>query len=166
MRPNQSPRRQPRDLLLIGYGNTLRGDDGVGVRVAEAVDQWQLPGIRAITCQQLTPELAEAVAGAGQVFFVDAAVDAPREVRLRPLEPALSSQLMAHAADPRTLLAIARDVFGSCPPAWWLTIPIETTHFSGDLSPLARRGRDQALECLRAWMASPNSTPRPGIARP
>ena len=25
------------DLLVIGYGNTLRGDDGLGPRVAEAV---------------------------------------------------------------------------------------------------------------------------------
>ena len=30
------------DLLVIGYGNTLRGDDGLGPRVAEAVERQEL----------------------------------------------------------------------------------------------------------------------------
>ena len=140
--------------LIVGYGNTLRGDDGVGVRVAEEVEAWNLPCVRAIACHQLMPELAEAVAEASRVLFVDAAVDSPRELRLRPLQAAESSQLLAHAADPRILLAIARDVYGHCPPAAWLTIPIETTPFSDQLSTTARRGYDLALDQVRQWLAS------------
>jgi len=34
------------DYLIIGYGNTLRGDDGAGPRVAEAVAGWGLPNVR------------------------------------------------------------------------------------------------------------------------
>ena len=45
-----------RDFLVIGYGNTLRGDDGVGPRVAVAVEDLQLPGVRTLVCQLLTPE--------------------------------------------------------------------------------------------------------------
>ena len=63
-------------------------------------------------------------------MFVDAAVDAPKEVQLRKLEPSETTQLMAHAADPRTMLALARDVFGHCPEAWWLTIPAVKLDFS------------------------------------
>ena len=114
-----------RDFLVIGYGNELRGDDGVGPKVAAAVEALHLPGVRTLICQQLSPEHAEPVSQARLVVFVDAAVDAPREVQFRKLEPAGSSQLMAHAADPRTMLALARDVFGHCPEAWWLTIPAE-----------------------------------------
>ena len=46
-------------LLVIGYCNTLRSDDGVGPRVAEAVEALDLPGVRAIVRGLLTPELAE-----------------------------------------------------------------------------------------------------------
>ena len=102
-------------LLVIGYGNTLRGDDGVGPRVAEAIEKLNLPGVRTLVCQQLSPEYADPVSRAHTVVFVDAAVDAPREVQFRKLEPGESSQLMAHAANPRTLLALARDVFGHAP---------------------------------------------------
>lgn len=137
------------ELLVIGYGNTLRSDDGVGPKVAEAVAALCLPGVRTVACDLLTPELAEPVAHAGSVIFVDAALDPPRQVQWRPLQPSDSCQLMAHAASPQKLLALARDVFGRAPTAWWLTIPIENTRIGEELSPLARRGLDAAINEVR-----------------
>jgi hydrogenase maturation protease len=146
---NQSTDPAP-ELLVIGYGNELRGDDGVGPKVAAAVEALHLPGVQTLICQQLSPEHAEPVSQARVVVFVDAAVDAHREVQFRKLEPTGSSQLMAHAADPRTMLALARDVFGHCPEAWWLTIPAEHTGFSEQLSPSVRRGLEEAVGRIRA----------------
>ncbi len=103
--------------LIIGNGNTLRGDDDVGPRVAETVAALALPGVCTLVCPQLSPEHADPIAQARTVIFVDAAVDAPGKVQLRKIEPADTSQLMAHAADPRTMLALARDVFGRAPEA-------------------------------------------------
>ena len=137
-------------LLVIGYGNTLRCDDGVGPKVAAAVEALKLPGVRTLICQQLSPELAEPVSHADRVVFVDAAVDAPKEVQLHPLKPGESSQLMAHAADPRTLLALARDVFGHPPKAWWLTIPAVKLGFGETLSPEAELGLLEAVESIRS----------------
>ena len=138
------------DFLVIGYGNTLRGDDGVGPRVAEAVGALALPGVRTLACPMLTPELADPISQARVAIFVDAAVDAPQEVQLRKLEPNETSQLMAHAADPRTMLALARDVFGHAPAAWWLTIPVVKLDFSEDLSPEAQRGFAEAVEKIKS----------------
>jgi hydrogenase maturation protease len=135
---------------VIGYGNTLRGDDGAGPRAAEAVAAMNWPGVRALVCPMLTPELADPVSRACVVIFVDASVDGPREVLLRRLEPAESGQIMAHAADPRTLLALARDVFGRAPEAWWLTIPAVKFDFDEEMSPVARRGLAAALEKIQA----------------
>lgn len=133
-------------LLVIGYGNELRGDDGVGVRLAEALERMKLPSVRVIACRQLTPELAEPVSQAREAVFVDASLESSAELALRPLEPASTGQIMAHAADPRTLLALARDLFGHCPSARWLTIPIENTEFGDHLSPLAKRGLARAIQ--------------------
>jgi hydrogenase maturation protease len=139
----------PAGVLVIGYGNTLRRDDGVGPRVADAVATLALPGVRALACPLLTPELAEAISRARVAIFVDAAVDAPREVQLRKLAPADTSQIMTHAASPATLLALARDVFGHAPEAWWLTIPGEDLSLGEELSPLAQRGFELAVEEIR-----------------
>lgn len=142
-----------RELLVIGYGNELRGDDGVGPKVAAAVEALHLPGVVTLICQQLSPEIAEPVSQARRVVFVDASVEASRDVQLRKLEPAVSSQIMAHAADPCTMLALARDVFGHCPEAWWLTIPAEYTGFSEELSPPVRQRANVAIERIRALAA-------------
>jgi hydrogenase maturation protease len=139
------------ELLVIGYGNTLRGDDGVGPRVAEAIGHLHLPGVQTLICPLLTPELAEPIARAEKVIFVDAAVDAPKEVQWRKLEPNESSQLMAHAADPRTMLALARDVFGRVPEAWWLTIPAVDLGFREDFSPEVQHGFDEAVKKIQAF---------------
>ena len=160
---------QPAGFLVIGYGNTLRGDDGVGPRVAEAVEKLNLPGMRTLTCQQLSPEYADPVSRAHTVVFVDAEIVQGSEfkvpsswtpnpepstlncelIRLRRLEPGESSQLMAHAADPRTLLALARDVFGHAPQAWWLTIPAVKLDFSEILTPEAQRGFAEAVKKIQ-----------------
>ena len=137
--------QSPAGLLVIGYGNTLRGDDGVGPKVADAVEALALTGVRVLVCPLLTPELAEPISRAAIVIFVDAAVDAPLEVQRRKLEPAPSSQVMAHAANPATLLALARDVFGHAPDAWLLTIPVTELGIGETLSPLAQRGFDLAI---------------------
>ena len=140
-------------LLILGYGNTLRRDDGVGPQVADAVAALHLPGVQTLAAPLLTPELADPVSRADTVVFVDAAVDAPREVQLRPLPPAESSQIMAHAASPATLLALARDVFGRAPRGWLLTIPAEDLGIGEDFTPLARRGLEEAVKRIRGLAA-------------
>ena len=132
-------------ILVIGYGNTLRGDDGVGPRVAEAIESLHLPGVETLVCQQLSPEQSEAISRAEKVIFVDAAINTS-EVQMWQLDPADSSQLLAHSADPRTLLALSRDVYGHAPSAWWLTIPAERMEFCEGFSPKTKKGFSVAVE--------------------
>jgi len=143
------------EVLIIGYGNTLRGDDGVGPRVAEAVAQLCLPGVKTLICPLLTPELADPISRAAKVIFVDAAVDASHEVQWLKLEPNETSQIMAHAADPRTMLALARDVFGRVPEAWWLTIPAVELGFGEEFSPAVQRDFSVAVNKIRDFCHSP-----------
>ena len=161
------------ELLVIGYGNSLRRDDGVGPRVAEAIEELHLPGVRTLVCQLLTPEYADPIARARRVVFVDAEIVQGSEfkvpasgipnpepatlnrepIRWRKLEPGETSQLMAHAADPRTMLALARDVFGHAPEAWWLTIPAIHLGFGTDYSPEAEAGFHTAVAEIRRLAA-------------
>lgn len=137
-------------LLVIGYGNELRRDDGVGAKVAAAVAEWGLPGVRSIACHQLTPELTSPIAAATHVVFVDAALGAGGSVECCEIGPDENSEVMTHATNPASLLALARQAFGRCPPASWLTIPVLELDFGEELSPLAREGSNIALEKIRS----------------
>jgi len=138
------------NLLVIGYGNTVRQDDQAGPGVAERIEALRLPGVRTLACAQLAPEHAEAVAQAQAVVFVDAQAGPQRLGSLQPVRPGVSLQVTTHAAEPSTVLALARDVFGHAPPGWLLTVPAARFGFGTDLSPLTRRGMDLAVaEVLR-----------------
>ena len=134
--------------LVIGYGNTLRRDDGLGPRLADTIEQLKLPGVQTISPALLTPELAEPIAQACRVVFVDASIEPQATVKLRRLSAAPSSQIMAHTADPKTLLALARDVFGHAPQAWSLTIPAYDLTLGEHLSPKARPALARAVKKL------------------
>jgi hydrogenase maturation protease len=137
-------------FLVVGYGNTVRSDDGAGPRVAAVVEHLRLPGVRTIGCTQLTPELADPVAHARKVVFVDAAVGGAVAVGVQELDPSESSQILAHAVDPRVLLALARDAFGRAPGAWLVTVPGAEFGYGEELSPRARRGVDEAVRTVQA----------------
>jgi hydrogenase maturation protease len=133
------------ELLVIGYGNELRGDDGVGPRVARAVAGWQRPGVRALAVHQLTPELADELATVGRVVFVDAAADADGVVCWRHVHPAGAPARLGHAGDPGWLLGLADALTGRSPRAWLATIPARELGYCETLSPAAMRGATAVL---------------------
>ncbi|MFY9923016.1 MAG: hydrogenase maturation protease [Opitutaceae bacterium] len=138
------------EVLVIGYGNTLRQDDGVGPYVAERFEELGLPGVRTLVEAQLSPEHAEVISMAKAVVFVDAAATEARDAELRPLSAAESSEVTAHSLEPATLLALCRDVYGRVPNAWWLTIRAEQLGFGEEFSSQAWTGVAAALGELRS----------------
>ncbi|MFN8474355.1 MAG: hydrogenase maturation protease [Anaerolineae bacterium] len=139
--------------LVIGYGNDLRGDDGIGPRVADAVAAWRQPGVEALTLTQLAPEVAANLASAERVVFVDA--DARPDaagVALQRLDAAPEVGALTHGAHPRALLALCQAVYGRCPAAWLLTVPARRFDLGAPLSPDAEAGVAQALPLLLAWL--------------
>lgn len=141
--------------LIIGYGNTLRGDDGVGPRFAHAVAGWNLTHVRTLSLHGLVPELADDLSKAARVIFADAAAG-QTEVTLVPLTP--SPGRAGHASDPAELLALAESVYGRRPDAYLLALPAHCFDFGEQLSPLANTGLVAALE----WMWNAIAPARPG----
>ena len=108
------------ESLVVGYGNLLRADDGLGWIVAQQLSASPLPGnARVIAAHQLTPELAEPIGDARLVVFVDArAGDHPGRVDCRVIAPASAGALaLSHDVDPPSLLEMARLLYGGRPAA-------------------------------------------------
>lgn len=108
--------------LVIGYGNTLRGDDGVGQVVALQLAQ-KYPDMDILTPHQLLPELVEPISKAALVIFIDANVEGePGQITMRKIQPQDGGDAFSHTVSPEGLLAGARDLFDHAPPAWLVTI--------------------------------------------
>ena len=138
-------------LWVIGYGNELRGDDGVGPRVARAVGRLGLPAVRVMAVQQLTPELAEPLAAASAVVFVDAAVEGtPGTVEVVRCGTVDLGVPLGHIADPHSLLALAASVFGRAPSAWLVKVNVSEVGVGERMSAAAERGVVAAVKAVRA----------------
>ena len=133
----------PACCLIIACGNTLRGDDGAGPWLAEwAANRFRSEnGVRVLSRQQWAPELAEEVARAESVLFVDCSAEsAPGAVKIDSIEPSAGSAgLATHHLDATQLLALGRDLYDSLPRnAKLLTIGAGSTElgdvFSGPVN--------------------------------
>lgn len=133
------------EIMVIGYGNEMRGDDGVGPFVAACIDAANLPGIVARTVHQLTPEMAAEIAETRRVIFVDARADG-EEVLVQRLETAERDEWCAHRTDPAALLALTQAVYGSVPEAWWVTTPGFCFEVGEGLSPRAQEAARKAVD--------------------
>jgi len=140
-------------LVVIGYGNELRCDDGVGPQVARVVADWNLNGVQALAVQQLTPELAELLAGASSAILVDAAMDlGPPGFRVERLAPSRSKG-PGHTSDPCWLLALAGKLYGRAPSTQLVRINATRFDFGKQLSALAERGMYETLEYIAHLVA-------------
>ena len=134
------------DTLYIGYGNSLRGDDGVGLFVAQR--------LQGLAVHQLTPDLAEPISQAAKVIFIDADVTlAPGEVCRAPVVETQAS--LGHHCTPGELLAIARTLYGAAPPAGLISIGIESADLAEGLSAPVLAAAEVLVATLRPcpWMA-------------
>ncbi|MCC6630011.1 MAG: hydrogenase maturation protease [Chloroflexi bacterium] len=144
--------------LVIGYGNPLRGDDGVGPAVATALaEMGGVDGMDLIVLDpvQLTPELAVDVASAAAVIFVDAQVDeVAGMVRSAALTPGDAvTGAFSHAATPAGLLALARDLYGVVPPAWVVSVGAVSFAPGDGLSPAVAAAVPVAMAQVRRLLA-------------
>jgi len=147
------------NTLVIGYGNSLRGDDGVGSLVAEQVAEWNLPEVRSLAVHQLTPELAAAVAEAKTVFFVDACVmgEGQTQARLETIAPQPGRSRMDHLWSPSVLLSLAQTLYDANPVAYQIFIPALQFDYGAPLSAIAREGLAWSLETLKGYFNHPLS---------
>jgi hydrogenase maturation protease len=133
--------------LVIGIGNPLRGDDGVG---------WHLVAGLGLQRHQLTPELAETVATAERLLVVDAWLAPPGAgPRLREVIPAQGWEGDSHRVDPARLLAMAALLFDRRVPGHELLVPGFDFSCGDRFSRRLQRQLPEARRLLRRWLEGP-----------
>ena len=119
-------------ILVIGFGNTLRGDDALGriacQRLREHIDANR---VTVIDQTAPTPELAVDVAKASLVIFLDASEDGPvDQIVTRVVDVSEVATVMAHRLGPSEILALAAHLYESSPPAYVISFQGKTFELS------------------------------------
>jgi hydrogenase maturation protease len=143
-------------VLLLGIGNVLMGDEGVGVFVARRLaERTDLPP--EVTCVDGGTgglALLDAVQGSDTVILVDATADGAPVGTVRRLRPRWSADyprtLTAHDIGLKDLLDTVH-LLGNGPDVHLYTISIEPPDEVGtDLSSEAQAAVDRAVEVILA----------------
>jgi hydrogenase maturation protease len=141
-------------ILVLGYGNPGRQDDGLGPAVASAIESLGWPNLTAFDNYQLNIEDALEVAAHDVVWFVDAARSGPSPFSVHNVSPAASIEFTSHLMRPEAILAIARECCGGSPRAFLLAIRGYEFEFIEALTPGATDNLHAALAMLNDWIGA------------
>lgn len=153
-------------VLIIGYGNSLRQDDGVGPLIAEKL-QSSLSDLhpRVVGVHQLNPELAEECARCSLAVFIDACENGiPGEISFVGLDGSSEkSSSLNHFLDAHQLLAWSKEWYGKAPAAALITITGASFSYSTELSTELAAALPAIMErvekLVRSWLpAAPQSS--------
>jgi hydrogenase maturation protease len=146
------------NTLVLGYGNPLRGDDGVGWQAAILVARELEETVEVLARHQLTPELAETLSQMDRVIFIDAACEGtPGEVCCRQLACQWGGgQSFTHHVAPADLLATAQALYGHAPEGYLVTVNGASFGYTEALSPVVSAALPQVLAQVKEIVQSRN----------
>ena len=139
------------DILVVGYGNALRTDDGVGWHAAEriAADE-RLNDAAVLQRHQLTPELALDISAVRLVVFIDASRDLPPgSVDVGRMERTdVAGSTSSHHLSPPVLVALAHELYGRSPAAYVVRCGVASVELGDRLTPVVEAALATVIDAV------------------
>ena len=160
-RENNNKNSKP-GILIYGYGNPGREDDGLGNAFVEAIRLWieknRLTHIEIDSNYQLNIEDADIMAKNDLVLFVDATEEPIEDFCITSVEPSDSRvEFTMHAVSPAFVLDICQKIFKKNPQTYLLHIKGYQWDFKEELSPEGEKNLNKALEFIKPLLLNPDS---------
>lgn len=141
-------------ILLIGYGNPGRLDDGLGPALADVIEAKQFEGVTVDSNYQLSVEDADAIARHNYVLFVDADVQGREPFWFGKVEPQKEVSFSSHSIRPEALMDMANNLLDGNAQGYILGIRgYEFNEFGERLSAKAKANLDSAIEFVEKAIA-------------
>ena len=154
-------------ILILGYGNPDREDDGVAWHILHALaTKLGLPAPESCESEflqsdsidfgfhlQLTPEMAEDLSAYEYICFVDAHTgQIPEPVRLIEVRSEFQASPFTHHLTPQSLLSLCETIYDKKPESALLSVLGHRFLFSRELSEETARLVPQAVMLIWDWM--------------
>ena len=137
-------------LVVFGWGNLSRGDDGVGPLLLARIEQAGWPDAILIEDFQLQLEHALDLQGAELALFLDAGSGTPAPFHFREIFAQKGMTHTSHALSPESVLAVYAQVTGQPPPpSFLLCLRGESFELGEGLSAAATTRQEEAWAFLQ-----------------
>jgi hydrogenase maturation protease len=148
VQPLRPDANQVRRILVLGYGNPGREDDGLGPAAAAEIERMGWLNVTVCNNYQLVIEDVVDIAAADIVWFIDASRNGPEPYATQKLSPAMDITFTSHIVSPEVLLAMAEQYYGKSPRAYLMGIRGYDFEFVERLSDRAATNLKQAVTLL------------------
>jgi len=143
-------------ILVYGYGNPGREDDGLGIELVKKLEAWSkqsgLQGIEFDSNYQLNIEDAEIISGKDVVIFADASTEEIDEFILTEVTGESEATFTTHAASPGYIVKLCTELFGKCPRVYLLHIKGYKWEFQERISYEAEHNLKGAYEFMKNYL--------------
>lgn len=143
-------------VLIVGYGNALRTDDGLGWHAAARLaDDSRLDGVDVLQRHQLTPELALDFSRAALVILVDASHGPPAGTfTIERLQADGAVSAWSHHQSPSSLVALAEALYGRAPEVVVVSGGVESVEAGDRLSPVVEGSLPRLVDAVAELVAA------------
>lgn len=143
------PKINHQEIWIIGYGNSQRGDDGIGPYIVKKLKKQMIhyEQIRFRSIRQLTPDLIHDLRCADVVIFIDATVEVfHKGWQLFKVKPDLEClPFLSHHFSPAFLMGLFRSVYQRCPKVWMVSVQGYDFDLEEGFYPETKRNIEKAI---------------------
>ncbi len=146
-------------ILLYGYGNPGRQDDGLGNVFIDRIEEWikkqGIEGIELDSNYQLNIEDAEAISGKDLAIFIDASVEDIEDYCISKVTESSEITYTTHAASPGYIVDLCKQIYGKAPVTYLVHIKGVEWAFKEGLTEKAVSHLEMALEAIKPFLLNP-----------
>lgn len=149
-------------ILVYGYGNPGREDDGLGIELVRRLETWSkqsgFQGIEFDSNYQLNIEDAEIISGKDVVIFADASTEEIEDFIITEVTEESDATFTTHAASPGYILKLCKELFGKCPRVYLIHIKGYQWEFHESISVNAENNLQKAFEFMKDYLINLQNT--------
>jgi hydrogenase maturation protease len=147
-------------LLVYGYGNPGRQDDGLGNLFVDEAQKWaEAEGLKNISFDsnyQLNIEDAANISEHDVVIFVDASIEDISDFLLTELKPNAKVEFSMHSVSPAFVVHLCKDIYPTTPLAFLLHLKGYEWEFKEGITRKAFENFSKAFEYMKPLLKSPD----------
>jgi hydrogenase maturation protease len=145
-------KQKPNNILLVGVGNSLRGDDGIGSYICSCIDALKIAGVQTLVTQQLDTALLDELMEAGHIIIADAAFEgkAIDFIKVNGEEPILVAS--SHHMSASLLMQMAQTIYQKELSMMICAVAGYRFSMKEKLSARAKKNADKAVAIITEWI--------------
>jgi hydrogenase maturation protease len=125
-------------ILVYGYGNPGRQDDGLGILLVEEIESWaKAKGFESVETDsnyQLNIEDAYQLNKYDIVIYADASIEDIEQYKLEEIVPELNPNFSMHSVSPAFVIGLCKELYNEIPVSYVFHIKGYEWEFMTDLS--------------------------------